>query len=151
MILRSLLIQILSDMAASMKSDQPHSEAPWWLRKAITAIHQESSTHTDLAGFIDLCGKSQEHVNRTVRRFYDCSPTELINRYRCSHAARMLRTTDLPISQIIYECGFNNVSYFNKLFRRLYEFSPRDFRRRQCNITAGKQVPFSAKTFESPS
>jgi transcriptional regulator GlxA family with amidase domain len=46
--------------------------------------------------------------------------TKLVNEYRVVHATKLLAESNMSITDISFECGFNNFSHFNKLFK---EFS----------------------------
>lgn len=54
--------------------------------------------------------------------------SDLIIDIRLGYAARALVDTTHNISEICYECGFNNISYFNRVFKRRKGCSPKDFR-----------------------
>ena len=43
--------------------------------------------------------------------------TKLVNEYRIVHATKLLTESTISISDISFECGFNNFSHFNKLFK----------------------------------
>ena len=43
--------------------------------------------------------------------------TKVVNEYRVVHATKLLSETPLSISDICFECGFNNFSHFNKVFK----------------------------------
>ncbi|RZK64408.1 MAG: AraC family transcriptional regulator [Pedobacter sp.] len=58
--------------------------------------------------------------NKTFSRFI----TEL----RVKHACKLLIETDMPISTISYECGFNTLSNFNKLFKEVMLKKPSDYK-----------------------
>ena len=45
--------------------------------------------------------------------------TKLVNEYRVVHATKLLQESQLSITDICYECGFNNFSHFNKLFKEV--------------------------------
>lgn len=47
---------------------------------------------------------------------------------RIGHAARRLVDTTMTSAEICYECGFNNISNFNRLFRKKKGCSPKEFR-----------------------
>ncbi|HZX58756.1 MAG TPA: AraC family transcriptional regulator [Mucilaginibacter sp.] len=51
-----------------------------------------------------------------------------LNEIRLGHASRMLADTDLNIANIAYKCGFNNISNFNRTFKRKKLCIPREFR-----------------------
>jgi len=54
--------------------------------------------------------------------------TEYVNNLRIAHASKLLIETDLSITQICFECGYNNLSYFNRQFHKFKEMQPKEFR-----------------------
>ena len=59
--------------------------------------------------------------------------TQIINEFRINHASKLLMTSEKPISQICFESGYNNVSYFNRKFREIMNQTPHDFRNHYIN------------------
>jgi AraC-like DNA-binding protein len=57
------------------------------------------------------------------------SLTQFINEIRIGHACKLLGNPDESITQIAYECGFNNVSNFNHFFKLIKKTSPRQYRK----------------------
>lgn len=57
------------------------------------------------------------------------SLTQFINEIRIGHACKLLASPDESITQIAYECGFNNVSNFNHFFKLIKKTSPRQYRK----------------------
>ena len=49
---------------------------------------------------------------------------EFLNDYRITHACKLLAETDHSISDISFECGFNNFSHFNTCFKKTTSMSP---------------------------
>jgi len=45
--------------------------------------------------------------------------TKLVNEYRVVHATKLLSESQMSISDVCFECGFNNFSHFNKLFKEI--------------------------------
>ena len=54
--------------------------------------------------------------------------TELLQKHRMETAARLLRRSDLNSQQIIAQVGYENTSYFYRLFHERYGLSPREYR-----------------------
>ena len=52
-----------------------------------------------------------------------------VNEIRIGHACKLLNNADLSITQIAYDCGFNNVSNFNRFFKIVKKTSPREYRK----------------------
>ena len=55
------------------------------------------------------------------------APVDLIKEFRLSHAAELLQTTNLNITEVAYRSGFKDASYFGKCFRKRYGMSPREY------------------------
>ena len=53
--------------------------------------------------------------------------------YRLNMASTLLYTTDLPILAIALECGFNNISYFNRAFKKQFNTTPTEHRLKHKN------------------
>lgn len=56
------------------------------------------------------------------------SPASYINSYRMKQAANLFVTTGMPVTDICYKVGFNNVSYFIKMFQKFYGYTPKKYR-----------------------
>ena len=79
----------------------------------------------DLASHI---GTNKSALCTFLRRHKGMSFTEYLNSLRLHCAAEMLLSTTHDIAEIAYDSGFISVPYFNKLFRRYYGTTPREYR-----------------------
>ena len=77
----------------------------------------------------DLLNLTEVTFFKFIRRHTKKTFTEIVNEFRISHATKLLISTDKPVSQICYECGYNNVSYFNRKFKEVMRETPHGFRR----------------------
>jgi AraC-like DNA-binding protein len=73
-------------------------------------------------------GYSRWHFSRLFQRELGMSPAAYVLNRRITSAAQLLHSTHLPIKQIARRCGFTDVGYFAKTFRRFYHVSPSGFR-----------------------
>lgn len=127
----ALLADVFTLLANSAGSRGPYDiTLPPWLRHALRRLEQPEHYTVGLHRFLELCGKSQEYVSRTARRYLNRTPTELVNAVRLREAARLLRDTDEAVLSIVLQTGFNNVSHFLVQFRKLHGCTPREYRRR---------------------
>ena len=72
---------------------------------------------------------SSSYLSRLVRENTGHSLTELLWRRRMEKAAQLLRDTDMPILAVSQSVGYENSSYFYRLFERRYEMPPKEYRR----------------------
>jgi len=59
------------------------------------------------------------------------STMEYLIRLRVKMAAIILRDTDLPISEIAYRVGFNDITHFGRMFRKRVGYSPSEYRKKK--------------------
>ncbi|MEY1556106.1 helix-turn-helix domain-containing protein [Yoonia sp. R2331] len=70
-------------------------------------------------------------VSKAVNRIHGENISRYINGFRVRHAAMLLTTTDLPVTDIMLEAGFQSKSSFNTEFRRLTGQTPSDYKRQE--------------------
>ena len=73
-------------------------------------------------------GVSLAYVSECVRAQTGRTYKELLQKHRMETAARLLRRSDMNIQQIISLVGYENTSYFYRLFHERYGQSPREYR-----------------------
>ena len=86
----------------------------------------------DVAKLVNMTPSAFSHFfkKRTQRAFSD-----YLLDIRIGHAAKLLIETEKNISEICFDSGFNNISNFNRSFKRLKGCTPREFRSQQKLIT----------------
>ena len=75
-----------------------------------------------------LCYYSKSHFMKYFRQYMGLSFVQYLNDYRLSKAAGLLVSTEDSVTDIAQRCGFDNLSYFNRLFRRKYGMTPGRYR-----------------------
>ena len=83
------------------------------------------SSLSEIASYLhyDVCWLSREIKRKTGKTF-----TELVQEKRLSQAAFLLTTTDRKVEDIALAVGYENISYFHRIFRAAYGVSPRQYR-----------------------
>ena len=69
------------------------------------------------------------HFCRCFKAATGLTPFSYLTRYRLSKAQYALRSTDLPVTGVALDCGFNDVSHFIRLFRESCGMTPLQFRK----------------------
>lgn len=89
-------------------------------------MQQEMTTES----MADVACVTKAHLGRLFREKLGCSPIQFVLRTRIQCAQRLLVTTTRSVGSIASEVGFNDVSYFVRLFRQKIGFTPQEYRER---------------------
>lgn len=71
---------------------------------------------------------SVRHLNRIFQAYYQTTPISYLQTIRLERACTLLKQTNLSITEISGECGFNDSNYFTRQFTRAYGQSPKAYR-----------------------
>ena len=124
-------LSISEDSRVLASSSFAHSERTTESRrvqKVKRYINDNYSKPLKLADLADLVGMSSVAFSRFFHQRTGRTLSDYIIDIRLGHAARMLVDSTKNISEICYECGFNNLSNFNRTFKEKRNYTPRDFR-----------------------
>lgn len=83
-----------------------------------------------LKSIADALFISQSYVSKVFSDKLRYNFREYINSLRINKARELLKDTTLPISEVMYACGFSNQSSFNRVFQDFCGCTPRDFKKR---------------------
>ena len=91
-------------------------------------IEANSQREIDLDDAADQAGVSPFHFLRQFSRVLGVTPHQYLVRSRLRHAARLLASEEIPVTDIAYDVGFGDLSNFVRTFHRAAGVSPRSFR-----------------------
>ena len=131
--LDSLLLFIFRSIAAN-EDASVNKQIPLWLHNAMQDFCTPELFKQGYSGFVNICEKNIDHVNRTVRKVLHKSLSDLIAELRMSFAAKQLVITKVPIKTICSDCGFNSLGHFYKTFKKIYHLTPFDYRKINQNV-----------------
>ena len=100
---------------------------PSWLSLLVEQMEKPSNFVKGLPRMLHLSGVSQEHLNRTFKKYFGLTPTAYINMKRVNYCAELLSEKQADILDACYKSGFNNVGYFYQVFRSVYHCTPKQF------------------------
>lgn len=116
----SLALEGLSlELAAEWSRSEPDlGRHPSWLAEAVRIVGAEFRGGVELRDVAARVGVHPVQLSRTFHRHLRMTMTEFIARLRVEHAARLLKTSTLPLAAIALEAGFADQSHLSKVFRR---------------------------------
>ena len=128
-----ILILLKSENYASVQQFLAEIFSPHTLKfKSIIANNIFSNISIEELAFI--CNKSLSSFKREFKKMYKTTPARYIKQERLANAAKLLISTQEPISGIAYESGFVDVTTFSANFQEYYSTSPSQYRLDQSRI-----------------
>jgi AraC-like DNA-binding protein len=131
------LISILHDLSSSRNmrtlSDSSFSDfhQPTNSRrveKAFEYLNNNYDKPISLKEIAKLVNMTEVSFSRFIKKRTGNTYIDTLNEIRLGHASRMLIDTTHSIAEISFNCGFNNISNFNRLFKKKKNCTPKEFR-----------------------
>jgi AraC-like DNA-binding protein len=128
--LKELIIRLMQTEARHLLIDSPGFVNTQESRLAFVIQFIRDHLHDPLS--IDQLSRkacmSQTHFFRCFKNELGLSPVDFINNERINLAKALLRNPAKSINDVCYGSGFNNISYFNKVFKRATGKTPSEYR-----------------------
>ncbi len=130
LVLQELVVRLMQTQARTLLLTQGAGTASVnRLTHVAQYINRHLSRSLHIRELANEACMSEPNFYRTFKQTFGLTPVDYINQQRISLASKLLRTTNRCLADISLECGFNNLTYFMKLFRREKGLSPAQFRR----------------------
>ena len=87
--------------------------------------HYNTLTLPELA---EHFGRSEGYMSRYIKQETGYALSRLLKDFKMKQAGKMIRDTRFSISQIMYDVGYTDISYFYRAFKEYYGMTPLEFR-----------------------
>lgn len=123
--------RILSDASFNKEIFSFNSRRIEKIMEYINNNFWQSITLNDAA---KIAGMTEVSLSRFFKLRTGKTFIETLNDIRLGHASRMLIETTASINEIAYKCGFNNMSNFNRIFKKKKDSTPKEFRHSYASV-----------------
>ena len=125
-LLFSILISNCCETSVSRKNQKSLEK----MKRIIKYIETNYASKISIEEMADALDLSQSHFMKFFKNTMGTTFTEYLNDYRLTMASRLLISSEASILYIAAEVGFDNLSYFNRLFKKRFYVTPREYRKR---------------------
>ena len=98
------------------------------VQQMLSCIIQNYTEEPSLDEIAESGAQSKSTCCRLFRAYLGQSPVDYLNAYRLQASCKLLAESSLKINDVAAQCGFNNTSYYIRMFQRSYGITPRDYR-----------------------
>ncbi len=117
--------KLLTNISFQRGEDFQNSEK---IEKLYSYIKENFKHKIKLDDAAQMLNMSTVSFTRFIKQRTGKSFVDFVNEIRLGYATRLLIETSNSVSEICYECGFNNISNFNRIFKKKQEVTPSEFR-----------------------
>jgi AraC-like DNA-binding protein len=127
---RLKLMEAMLLLARARQSPAAARQAPirFHAEEARAYIREHAADALSLAAVAARYGMNPSYFSRLFRKQTGLTLVELINKTRIQKSCQLLKRTEASIVEIAVAAGYNNLSHFNRYFRRIVGMSPREYR-----------------------
>ena len=97
-------------------------------QKMLIYIREHYAEWVTLEDIAKAANVSRSEAGRCFQTYMRCSPVEALIQYRLQIAHSLIKDTTMTLQKISSSCGFNSLQYFIRQFRRLYGYTPGQYR-----------------------
>lgn len=131
-------------LTAMSNSSPPSDKESERINNVINYILNHYKEDIPLEAIAEVANYSKAAFCRFFKKRTRKTFSEFLNEVRISQACKLLRNSDLNISQICYESGYNNVSNFNRQFKKLTGTTPKSYSKKYKKLaTSPHSIEYS--------
>lgn len=126
----ALLEKSTEPSKSPISSTQTLSPEDETIMNRIVSFVEEHISDSDISvdDMASAAALSRSSLNRKMKSLVGLTPAGFLREARIKHACSLLKTTDAPVSDIAYRCGFTDPKYFTRIFRQSTGTSPSEYR-----------------------
>lgn len=100
----------------------------------MTRVMEENFAYNlKIEDYARLCNMSLSKFKKSFKEYYKATPGRWLKERKLDLAIHRLMHTDLPVNQVSFECGFEDVSHFIRVFKQKFRTTPLQYRNLQGN------------------
>jgi len=131
----ALVVHVLRSWSSLSARAELHRSglAPWQQKRAIEQLQSRYHENLSVADLAAEARLSPFHFIRSFKHSIGIPPHQYLTKIRMERALALLETTDLSITDVAFESGYQSPGHFATLFRRNYGLTPTAYRRERNN------------------
>lgn len=122
---------LVSELCENIEQEKVYQmeKNPPWLTSLIEIIHQTNGPF-NLKALSDQLVIHPGHLSRSIPKYFSTTLGDYIRQVKIKKAVDFMLSTNKPLFDICYECGFSDQSHFSRNFKHYLGMTPKEFRKK---------------------
>jgi len=121
---QSILYGIFADLIAEREKQYLSSTHYCKIAPAVAYIHENYLQPIQISDLTALCRISPQYLHQLFIHFLGKSPIDMVIQLRLKYARELLIHGRMTVEEVSHACGFHNVGYFSRAYKKRYHVSP---------------------------
>ncbi|KXJ98726.1 MAG: AraC family transcriptional regulator [Acidobacteria bacterium OLB17] len=118
---------LLLGLVANAKSSR--TSKPEWLARLREILNDHWADDLGLSELASILGVHPVTISKYFSKCFSCTLGEYVRKLRVNKSLTLIKSRDLPLTDVALECGFTDQSHFIRNFKRQTGFLPKEFKR----------------------
>ncbi len=127
------IIEACEKTAARINTDRIYKQNTR-IKRVLAKIRNDYAKPIKLEDLARVAGLNPQYLCKAFKQVTGKTPIDYLNYYRIECAGEMLCFEYMTVTEIALQCGFGDLSYFNRLFKRQKHMSPTEYRKMHTGL-----------------
>ena len=119
----------VAGVSRDLQAANERSEDYAQVAQALRQIQSHFDEPLKVKNLARQAGLSEYQFEQRIRKIFQITPGQLLQKVRMDNAVRLLRETDKAVAAVAQQCGYSDQSAFTRQFRQTTGYSPMEYRR----------------------
>ena len=135
---KSCLVELLVLYAQSYRemsytpADKPGGQVSY-IYKALSYIEDHYKSAVNVNEIAEHTGITADYLTKCFKKYTGLTPINYIKHYKLARSLEFIKDPNMSIAQAAYESGFEDHTYFSRLFKQVFDMSPSEFRKQSAS------------------
>ena len=124
------MAKLIADFILEEAPENISCDTHWAIKRAIEFVNEYYTQDIHLNQIAEICHINAKYLGRIFKQKTGLSFREYLTEQRFTHVKKKLKSGNESITDIALSCGFEEITYFNHLFKQIHGISPTEYRKK---------------------
>jgi len=148
-LLRAVLVELKRIAALEVSDVETYTRSEQRVQDLASRMSSNCGENWTLVKMADYCGIRRTQLCKIFQKLTGSTPIEYLLRIRIERAKMLLRSSDIKVIDIAYECGYSSSQYFANSFKHATGMTPSEYRENGVKLSEAESLDWENIKFRS--